>query len=152
MSNYILGIISHGSLQANDGAAQEMIDRFRSSGDIAAEGTDYRWHICKNGDGILLRGNAPDSVLEDVEIPADDPVVLKPAFSTSIVSMLTELLRRAQAGEINQVALVYTEAGDDSRYGTWISDRGPGSTLLLIGAIADLQHTVLVLHNEQQGR
>lgn len=75
---------------------------------------------------------------------------LTPSFNTGIVSMLTELLRRARAGEIGQVAMVFTEHGDPNAYGTWISDRASGSTLTLIGAIADLQFTALSLHNEQQ--
>lgn len=75
---------------------------------------------------------------------------LRPDFSTGIVSMLTELLRRAKAGEIGQVALVFTETKSAFDYGTWISDREVGSTLTLIGAIEDLKFTVLTLHNEQQ--
>lgn len=79
-----------------------------------------------------------------------DPATITPTFNTGIVSMLTELLRRAKAGEITQVATVFTESGDTGAYGTWISDRDGGSTLSLIGAIADLQFTALTLHNEQQ--
>lgn len=82
-----------------------------------------------------------------------EPTTLRPGFTTGIVSMLTELLRRAQAGEIEQVALVYIEPNGNG-YGTWISDRATpgGSTLKLVGAIADLQWTALMSHNEQQGR
>jgi hypothetical protein len=76
---------------------------------------------------------------------------IKPDFNTGIVSMLTELLRRAKAGEIAQVAMVFTEKADEHAYGTWISNRESGSTLSLIGAITDLQFTVLQLHNRQQG-
>ena len=71
-------------------------------------------------------------------------------FNTQSVSMLTELLRRAQAGDLAQVAIVFTEKGNEGNYGTWISDREEGSTLTLIGAITDLQWSVLRLHNEQQ--
>jgi len=80
-----------------------------------------------------------------------DPVAIRPTFNTSIVSMLTELLRRAKEGEIAQIAFVFTEP-DSFGYGTWISDRDTaGSTLTMIGAIADLQYTALRLHNEAQG-
>lgn len=79
-----------------------------------------------------------------------DPVTLKPGFHTGVVSMLTELLRRAVAGEIDQMALVFTEPGSDG-YGTWISDGvGHGATLRLIGAVADLQYNILRAYNEQQ--
>lgn len=75
---------------------------------------------------------------------------LTPTYNTGIVSMLTELLRRAKGGEISQVALVFTEAGGGRGYGTWISDNEGGSTLQLVGAIADLQFTALTAHNKQQ--
>lgn len=81
-----------------------------------------------------------------------DAVQLKPGFNTGIVSMLTELLRRAHAGEIAQVALVFTEP-ESTGYGTWVSDGATGhDTLRLVGAIADLQFTVLTLHNRANGR
>lgn len=84
-----------------------------------------------------------------------EPTVLKPGYSPGIVPMLTELLRRAKAGEIAQIAVVHLNANGDD-YGTWISDRehelpGGFATLKLVGAVADLQFTILQLHNQQQG-
>lgn len=81
-----------------------------------------------------------------------EPTPLRADYNTGMVSMLTELIRRAKAGEISQIAMVAIEPVGD-RYSTWISDRGPGadhSTLKLIGAVADLQWTLLQVHNEQQ--
>lgn len=102
----------------------------------------FQWEMDAGAGCYRLYGYKPLAV--------EPPTALKPDFNTGLVSMLTELLRRAQGGEINQVALVFTEPGDDHKYGTWISDRTEGSALLLIGAIADLQFTALTLHNEQQ--
>lgn len=83
-----------------------------------------------------------------------DPVSLKPGYSADLVPMLTELLRRAQAGEITQAAVAYL-GSDRAEYGTWISNRAEQgahghSTLALIGAVTDLQFTLLTLHNQQQ--
>lgn len=83
-----------------------------------------------------------------------EPTQLKPGYSPGIVPMLTELLRRAQAGEISQVAVVHMNPNGVD-YGVWISDRdqtepGGHGTLALLGAVSDLQFTILQLHNQQQ--
>ncbi len=79
-----------------------------------------------------------------------EPVSLRPAFSADLVPMLTELLRMALAGEVNQVAVAWIGTKPHT-YATWVSNREiEGDTLRLLGAVADLQHTILCLHNEQQ--
>lgn len=82
-----------------------------------------------------------------------DPTQLRPPVTPSMVVMLTELLRRAQAGEIAQIAIVSLGA-DGVGYGTWISDRGESEiahpTLALIGAVTDLQFELLTIHNQGQ--
>ncbi len=79
-----------------------------------------------------------------------DPIALRPAYSADLVPMLTELLRAAKAGDLNQVAVAWIGTAPHA-YGTWVSNREvEGSTLSLLGAVADLQHTILCLHNDQQ--
>lgn len=73
--------------------------------------------------------------------PAADP-------TSGLVPMLTDLLQRAQAGEISQLALVFRAPGDGQSYTVWISDTTTaGATLALIGAIANLQYMALMQHN-----
>lgn len=84
---------------------------------------------------------------------ADNVESIKPGYTPGLVPMLTELLRRAQAGEVAQVAIVILAAEGDA-YSTWISDRGESAiqhpTLALVGAVADLQFELLTLHNQRQ--
>lgn len=63
---------------------------------------------------------------------------LRPPTAEGVVPFLTELLRRAQAGEVESVALAWL--GQHPNYGVWFSD-APG--LAMVGAVTDLQHTLL---------
>lgn len=83
-----------------------------------------------------------------------EPTQLRPPVTPQLTVMLTEILRRAQAGEIAQVALVALGMDGDT-YSTMISDRSADApndhaTLKLIGAVTDLQFELLNLHNQRQ--
>lgn len=84
-----------------------------------------------------------------------EPTSLPVPNNSGLVPMLTRLLHKAQRGEINQIALVFMEP-DSNGYGVYISDRdgelAPGThpTLALIGAVTDLQFTLLTAHNKEQ--
>jgi hypothetical protein len=70
--------------------------------------------------------------------PSAEVVRLQPKAAAGMVPMLTDLLQRAQSGEVESVALAWI--GQQPNYGVWFSD-APG--LAMIGAVTDLQHTLL---------
>ena len=117
-------------------------------------GPELRLDHARGRPNIFLRLAFEAIVEESSTTATGDLTELRPPPTTGIVAMLTEMLRRAKAGEIAQLALVCVDAGGNG-YSTWISDReadtmGPHASLVLIGAIADLQFTALQIHNERQ--